>query len=348
MFRWCFLWQDGCVDTVTKITKTPALQVRNLSVTFLGGERDIRAVNGVDLDVGHGEFVALLGESGSGKSVTARAIMGLTDDYMRVQADELRLGQIDLRALDEDARRRLRGEQMSMVLQDALSSLNPVMTIGAQIGELFRVHRGETRRQGRARAIELLGLVGIPAPEARVDDYPHQFSGGMRQRILIAMAIALEPAMLIADEPTTALDVTVQAQILDLLNRLREQLGMGVLLITHDLGVVMEVADRLFVMYAGRIVERGDADSVLHTPAHPYTDALLRSVPQAAMRGADLLTIPGSPPNPAQVPIGCPFHPRCHMRIDKCQTARPDLIDVAPGRGSACHRSEELLHEFAN
>lgn len=348
MFRRQFVCQDDSVDNAIKVAKIPALQVRNLSVNFVGGDRATRAVHEVDLDVGQGEFVALLGESGSGKSVTARAIMGLTDDSMRVQADDLRLGSVDLLALDEGARRKLRGEQMSMVLQDALSSLNPVMTIGAQIGELFRVHRGETRRQGRARAMELLALVGIPAPAARVDDYPHQFSGGMRQRILIAMAIALEPAMLIADEPTTALDVTVQAQILDLLNRLREQLGMGVLLITHDLGVVMEVADRLFVMYAGRIVERGDADSVLHTPAHPYTDALLRSVPQAAMRGADLLTIPGSPPNPAQVPVGCSFHPRCHMRIDKCETIRPDLIAVAPNRGSACHRSEELLREFAN
>jgi oligopeptide transport system ATP-binding protein len=274
--------------------------------------------------------------------------MGLTDEGTRVHADALRVGEIDLLALNEDGRRGLRGERMSLVLQDALSSLNPVMSIGDQIGELFRVHRGETRRQARAHAMDLLGLVGIPAPRERSLDYPHQFSGGMRQRILIAMAIALEPSVLIADEPTTALDVTVQAQILDLLNRLREQLGMGILLITHDLGVVMEVADRLMVMYAGRIVEQGDADAVLNLPAHPYTDALLRSVPQAAMRGADLLTIPGAPPNPAHVPSGCPFHPRCHMRIEECKTVRPPMVAVAASRSAACHRSEELLREFAN
>lgn len=336
------------MDNESKGKSLPALQVRNLSVTFSGRERDVAAVHEVSLDVGQGEFVALLGESGSGKSVTARAIMGLTDEGTRVHADALRVGEIDLLALNEDGRRRLRGERMSLVLQDALSSLNPVMSIGDQIGELFRVHRGETRRQARAHAEDLLGLVGIPAPRERSQDYPHQFSGGMRQRILIAMAIALEPSVLIADEPTTALDVTVQAQILDLLNRLREQLGMGILLITHDLGVVMEVADRLMVMYAGRIVEQGDADAVLGLPAHPYTDALLRSVPQAAMRGADLLTIPGAPPNPAHVPSGCPFHPRCHMRIEECKTVRPPMVEVAAGRSAACHRSEELLREFAN
>nr|WP_245741306.1 ABC transporter ATP-binding protein [Herbiconiux ginsengi] len=327
---------------------TPALRVRDLNVTFTGGGREIRAVRNVDLDVARGEFVALLGESGSGKSVTARAVMGLTDEYTRVSAASLDVAGTDILALSEEERRLMRGERMSLVLQDALSALNPVMTIGNQIGELFKVHRGATRKQARAAAIELLGLVGIPAPNNRVDDYPHQFSGGMRQRILIAMAIALEPEMLIADEPTTALDVTVQAQILDLLGRLRDQLGMGVLLITHDLGVVMEVADRLAVMYAGRIVERGDADTVLDLPAHPYTQALLRSVPDAAARGHDLLTIPGSPPSPAQTPPGCSFNPRCHMAIDICRTERPPLVDVAAGRASACHRSEELLHELVS
>jgi oligopeptide/dipeptide ABC transporter ATP-binding protein len=322
----------------------PALRVRNLSVTFTGA-KEIPAVREVDLTVDRGEFVALLGESGSGKSVTARAIMGLADENTRITADELNLGGVDLLTLSEEQRRRLRGETMSLVLQDALSALNPVMSIGDQIGELFRVHRGATRKQARSHAVELLGLVGIPAPARRVDDYPHQFSGGMRQRILIAMAIALEPALLIADEPTTALDVTVQAQILDLLGSLRDQLGMGVLLITHDLGVVMEVADSLAVMYAGRIVESGDADAVLDHPAHPYTEALLRSVPQAAMRGSDLLTIPGSPPSPARIPQGCSFHPRCHWAVDACVTTRPLLLEVAPGRRAACLRSEELISE---
>lgn len=329
------------------LTSGNALRVRDLSVTFTGGDRNVVAVRNVDIDVARGEFVALLGESGSGKSVTARAVMGLVDEHTRVEAAEIMVSGVDLLALDREGRRKMRGERMSLVLQDALSALNPVMTIGNQIGELFRVHRRATAKQARASAIELLALVGIPSPTTRVDDYPHQFSGGMRQRILIAMAIALEPEMLIADEPTTALDVTVQAQILDLLGSLRDQLGMGILLITHDLGVVMEVADRLAVMYAGRIVERGDSDTVLGSPAHPYTEALLRSVPQAAARGERLLSIPGSPPSPSQTPPGCPFSPRCRMAIEICRTARPPLIEVTPNRDAACHRSEELLRESA-
>ncbi len=327
------------------LTDRPAaLRVQGLSVTFTGGPIEIPAVRDVTLDVGRGEVVALLGESGSGKSVTARAVMGLTDEHTRVDAEVLMLGDVNLLTTTAEQRRRLRGERMSLVLQDALSALNPVLTIGDQIGELFRVHRGAGRRQARRHAIELLGLVGIPGPAQRVDEYPHQFSGGMRQRILIAMAIALEPEFLIADEPTTALDVTVQAQILELLDSLRTTLGMGILLITHDLGVVTEVADRLAVMYAGRVVERGDADSVLTRPAHPYTEALLRSVPQAAQRGGDLLTIPGSPPSPGQVPPACSFHTRCHMAIEVCRTVRPPLEPVAAGRLAACHRSQELLN----
>lgn len=269
--------------------------------------------------------------------------MGLTDDRTTVDFSELVVSGTDILSLNPEERRLMRGERMSLVLQDALSALNPVMTIGAQIGELFRVHRHATKKQARASAVELLGMVGIPAPSSRVDDYPHQFSGGMRQRILIAMAIALEPEMLIADEPTTALDVTVQAQILDLLGSLRDQLGMGILLITHDLGVVMEVADSLAVMYAGRIVERGSADAVLGSPGHPYTEALLRSMPEAATKGERLLTIPGSPPSPAALPAGCSFHPRCHLAIDLCREVAPELAEVASGRESACHRSQELV-----
>ena len=319
------------------------LTVRGLSVSFVAAGREVPVVRDVDLDVGHAEFVALLGESGSGKSVTARAIMGLNDEQTRVHAAELRLGSVDLLSLAGEERRRLRGRSIALVLQDALSALNPVMTIGDQLGELFRVHLGATKRQARARAVELLSLVGISSPSRRVDDYPHQFSGGMRQRILIAMAIALEPELLIADEPTTALDVTVQAQILDLLGSLRDQLGMGVLLITHDLGVVMEVADRVCVMYAGRIVESGETGPVFEHPAHPYTEALLRSVPQAALRGSDLQTIPGSPPSPARVPTGCAFHPRCRLAVEACRSVLPPLIDIGDGRRVACIRSEELL-----
>jgi oligopeptide/dipeptide ABC transporter ATP-binding protein len=323
----------------------PLLSVRNLSVRFATTSGTLSAVRELDLDVNQGEFVALLGESGSGKSVTARAIMGLTDEHTTVTADRLRLGELDLMAIGDEQRRRLRGERMSLVLQDALSALNPVLSIGDQIGELYRVHRGASRKQARSGAIDMLGLVGIPSPQRRVDDYPHQFSGGMRQRILIAMAIALEPELIIADEPTTALDVTVQAQILELLQRLREQLNTAIVLITHDLGVVMEVADRLAVMYAGRIVEGGDADSVLEHPAHPYTQALLRSVPRVEARGGELLSIPGSPPSPAHVPVGCSFHPRCAWAVDRCREERPPLTEVGAGREAACFRSEEVLRD---
>jgi oligopeptide/dipeptide ABC transporter ATP-binding protein len=322
-----------------------ALRVRGLSVSFRSRGRLVPAVEDVSLDVGRGELVALLGESGSGKSVTARAVMGLTAENAVMSADEVTLGETDLLKLDDEGRRRLRGDRMSLVFQDALSALNPVLTIGDQIGELYRTHTGASRREARRRAVEMLGVVGIPAPERRVKDYSHQFSGGMRQRILIAMAIALEPELLIADEPTTALDVTVQAQILELLDRLRRELDMAVLLITHDLGVVSEVADRVAVMYAGRIVESGSADELLTRPAHPYTEALMRAVPHTEGIGADLRAIPGSPPSPGRLPSGCPFHPRCAYAVEESRTVRPPLVEVAPGRFAACHRSKELLGE---
>ena len=322
---------------------SPALEVRGLSVTFGTRRGSVPAVVDVDLDVAPGELVALLGESGSGKSVTARALMGLSPQNATVNAERIRLGDTDLLHLSEDAHRRLRGARMSLVFQDALSALNPVLSIGDQIGELFRAHRDVSRRQARAEAVDLLGQVGIPAPRRRVGDYPHQFSGGMRQRILIARAIALRPELVIADEPTTALDVTVQAQILELLDSLRRELNMAVLLITHDLGVVSEVADRILVMYAGRIVETGTADDLLGRPGHPYTQALLRSVPQVERVGQDLYAIPGSPPSPTNQPSGCPFHPRCAWSVPQCQTIRPELTMLTGGRASACHRTEEVL-----
>lgn len=286
---------NGAVDTDTA-QRAPILTVRGLKVGFQSQAGYTRAVSDIDLDVRPGELVALLGESGSGKTVTARAIMGVQDAAAVVAATEMRLDDIALLDLDEESRRRLRGERMSMVMQDALSALNPVLTIGDQIGEVFRVHRGMGRRQARARAIELLDLVGISSPLTRVDDYPHQFSGGMRQRILIAMAIALEPDLLIADEPTTALDVTVQAQILRLLHDLRERLDMGVLLITHDIGVVTEVADRVIVMRDGSIVEAGDADRVFSHPEMPYTRTLLASAPHP--EPARVLSEPEPAPEP--------------------------------------------------
>ena len=326
-----------------KPSGTAALVVRGLRVEFGEPAAAIPAVRRVDLTVRAGEIVALLGESGSGKSATARALLGLDDDGARIFADEIRIGDTDLLHASPIERRRARGRDVGLVMQDALSALNPVLSIGRQLGELFDVHLGLSRRQARTRAIEMLGMVGISAPDRRIDDYPHQFSGGMRQRILIAMAIALEPILLIADEPTTALDVTIQAQILDLIGELRDKTGMGVLLITHDLGVVNEVADRVAVMYAGRIVESGPTDGVFDHPAHPYTQALLRSVPQAADRHEELLTIPGSPPSPRQVPSGCSFRTRCTWAIDICVSERPELRIIADERRAACHRAQEVL-----
>ncbi|MEE6259527.1 ABC transporter ATP-binding protein [Plantactinospora sonchi] len=322
-----------------------ALRVRNLDVTFTSRRGEVPAVRGVDLDVNAGEVLALLGESGSGKSVTARAVMGLLDGPgVHVRADDVRVAGNDLNSLRPDQVRALRGETMALVFQDALSALNPVLSIGDQLGEVFRIHRGLSRRAARAEAAELLRLVGIPAPDRRVRDYPHQFSGGMRQRILIAMAVALGPRLLIADEPTTALDVTVQAQILDLVDRLRTELGMGVLLITHDLGVAAEIADRVAVMYAGRIVETGTVTEVLDGPAHPYTAALLRSVPDLEQPGDRLRPIPGSPPNLLALPTGCAFHPRCDRVGEQCPTTRPERRALtAPGRTAACHYAEEAV-----
>ena len=322
------------------------LSVRGLTVDFRTRQGPVHAVNDLDLDIAAGELMALLGESGSGKSVTARSIMGLhRGSSVEMKADRLTVDGVDLLTQSDDQLRGLRGDRMSMVFQDALSALNPVLTIGDQIGELFRTHRGATKRQARDRAADLLALVGIPDPKNRVKAYPHQFSGGMRQRLLIAMAIALEPKLLIADEPTTALDVTVQAQILELIDRLRRELDMAVLLITHDLGVVCEIADRVTVMYGGRVVERCTADELFDRPAHPYTEALLNSVPQAGSVRSELPVIPGSPPSLLNLPAGCSFHPRCAWAIERCRDERPE--SRSPGavdRESACHRAEEVLH----
>ncbi len=334
--------RTSLAPSATPVTQS-ALRLRGLNVTFPTRRGDVPAAAGVDLDVGRGELVALLGESGSGKSVTARAILGLHPPTARVSADELRVGEHDMLTMDREQKRLMRGSTVGLVFQDALSALNPVLSVGDQIGEMFRVHQRMSRKEARRRAVDLLALVGIPSPQARVREYPHQFSGGMRQRILIAMAIALEPELLVADEPTTALDVTVQAQILELLDKLRRELGMGVLLITHDLGVVSEVADRVAVMYAGRIVETGAGDDLLVHPAHPYTEALLRSVPQVAAPGEDLRAIPGTPPDLTRLPSGCAFNPRCGWVVSRCSNERPPLRDAGPGRAAACHRLEEVL-----
>ncbi|MFC4120213.1 ABC transporter ATP-binding protein [Nonomuraea zeae] len=328
------------------MSEPPVLEIRDLHVTFTAHGREIPAVRGVDLTIERGQTLALLGESGSGKSVTAKAVMGLLDQpNVQVRSQVARLGGRDLLAMSADERRALRGSEMTLVFQDALSALNPVLSIGDQVGELFRVHRGLSRKAARARSVELLELVGIPAAGKRIDDYPHQFSGGMRQRILVAMAVALEPDLIIADEPTTALDVTVQAQILALIDRLRRELGTAVLLITHDLGVAAEVSDRIAVMYAGRIVESGEVGELYDRPAHPYTGALLAAIPDLDSPASELRAIPGAPPSPASVPPGCSFAPRCDRATEVCVSTRPALAPKVTGsdRQAACHHSEEML-----
>ncbi|MGA5099985.1 ABC transporter ATP-binding protein [Streptomyces lavendulocolor] len=320
------------------------LEVRDLYVEFRTRDGVAKAVNGVSYSVDAGETLAVLGESGSGKSVTAQAVMGILDTPPgRVSGGEVLFRGRDLLALKEDARRTVRGAEMAMIFQDALSALNPVLTVGDQLGEMFVVHRGMSKKAARARAVELMDRVRIPAAAERVGQYPHQFSGGMRQRIMIAMAMALEPALIIADEPTTALDVTVQAQVMELLAELRRELGMGLILITHDLGVVADVADRIAVMYAGRIVETAPVHDIYKAPAHPYTRGLLDSIPRLGHKGRELYAIKGLPPNLTAIPPGCPFHPRCPRARDVCRTDLPPLYRVSQDRRSACHFWEETV-----
>ncbi|WP_405642174.1 ABC transporter ATP-binding protein [Streptomyces uncialis] len=320
------------------------LDVRELQVEFRTRDGVAKAVNGVSYSLDAGETLAVLGESGSGKSVTAQAIMGILDiPPGRITGGEILFKGRDLLTLKEDARRKVRGAEMAMIFQDALSSLNPVLTVGDQLGEMFRVHRGASRKASRAQAVELMERVRIPAAAERVGQYPHQFSGGMRQRIMIAMALALEPDLIIADEPTTALDVTVQAQVMELLADLQRELNMGLILITHDLGVVADVADRIAVMYAGRIVETAPVHDIYKAPAHPYTKGLLESIPRLDQKGQELFAIKGLPPNLMHIPSGCAFHPRCPMAQDICRTDEPPLAEVSAERRSACHFWRETL-----
>ena len=317
------------------------LDVRGLTVEFRTRDGVARAADGVDLRVERGRTLAVIGESGCGKSVTAAAIMGIVAPPGQVTAGQIAFNGVDLVGLDDKARRALRGTQMAMVFQDAPSALNPVMQVGKQIAEMFRVHQGMSRKEAFARAVELMDSVRIPSAAARARDFPHQLSGGMRQRVMIAMAIALGPQLLIADEPTTALDVTVQAQILDLLAELKRELDMSVLLITHDLGVASQAADDVVVMYAGRVAERGPVDEVFAEPGHPYTRALLDSVPGRQAAG-ELPAIPGMPPQLTRMPPGCAFAPRCGFAQALCVAAVPQLREFGQGRDVACVRAAEV------
>jgi oligopeptide transport system ATP-binding protein len=321
------------------------LEVDDLHVEFRTPEGVAKAINGVSFDLHQGETLAILGESGSGKSVTAQAIMGILDMPPAViPHGQIRYCGQDLLTMPDEQRRKTRGPEVSIVFQDALSSLNPVFPVGWQIAEMLRQHRGMNKSDAFDGAVRLMQRVQIPAAKDRVRAYPHQFSGGMRQRIMIAMSIALDPAVLIADEPTTALDVTVQAQIMALLQELQDERQMGLILITHDLGVVADVADKIAVMYAGRIVERADVYDVYRQPAHPYTKGLLESIPRLDQKGQQLAAIGGLPPNLMRIPPGCAFNPRCRYAQAICTEDRPPLREVAPGRESACHFAEEVLH----
>lgn len=314
------------------------LKVRDLHVSFDSDQGRIFAVNGVDLDVAPGETLALVGESGSGKSVTSEAIMGIIDcPPGQVTAGEMMWGDRSLTAMSPAERRALCGRTFSLVFQDALTALNPGFTVGYQIAEMFRVHQGLSRRQAREKAVESLRRVGIPAPERRVDEYPHQYSGGMRQRAMIAIAIALRPRLLFADEPTTALDVTVQAQVIELIRQIQQEDGMSLVLVSHDLDLVAQYCDRIAVMYAGRIVETGTVDQVYLNPAHPYTRGLIASRPTLHGNQGALSTIPGLPPRLTVLPEGCAFQPRCAIATERCQRVIPEEIRVAPGHQSRCH-----------
>ncbi len=319
----------------------PLLEIERLAVEFDTRRGVVRGLRGVDLSIGRGETLAIVGESGSGKSVTAQAVMGLIDVPGRIAAGDIRWkGRSLVSRAGARMARDIRGKEIALVFQDPMTSLNPLLTVGAQISEVLRRHLGMTRADADHRVLDLLEAVGIPAPPRRARQYPHELSGGMRQRVMIAMAIACEPELLIADEPTTALDVTIQAQVLELLAGLQQSLGLSVLLITHDLGVVAGLCDRVAVMYAGQIVESGPAEDVFGRPAHPYTQGLIRSTPRLDDRMERLVAIEGAPPNLLSPPAGCAFRERCPIADGKCDTQpRMVPIEARPDGTVACWRA---------
>jgi len=322
------------------MTDAPLIEIRDLRVTFHGDSgRITHAVDSVDLALANGATLGLVGESGCGKSVTSLAIMGLLSKHSAEVSGSIRFDGFDLLDVPDETLRDLRGNRLAMIFQEPMTSLNPSFTVGDQIVETILRHRGGSQRAARDRAIELLRRVHIPSPERRIDEYPHKLSGGMRQRVMIAMALACDPRLLIADEPTTALDVTLQAQILDLMRELKAASGAAIILITHDLGVVAEVCDEVAVMYAGEIVERAPVDELFENPQHPYTVGLLGSIPRLDRRTSHLATIEGLVPNMANPPPGCRFAARCPFVIDACVAAPPPMRAVSPSRWSRCIRT---------
>ena len=318
----------------------PILRVRDLKTYFDTDRGLFKAVDGISFDVGAGKTVGLVGESGCGKSVTSLSIMGLVPmPPGRIDGGEILFEGQDILKLSRDDRRQLRGGKMSMIFQEPMTSLNPVHTVGQQIIECVRAHTPMTNEAARKRAIEMLDLVRIPSAASRIDDYPHHMSGGMRQRVMIAMALSCDPHLLIADEPTTALDVTIQAQILDLLRDLQSRLGMAILIITHDLGVIAELADEVVVMYAGRIVETAPVQALFGDPQHPYTIGLLGSIPRLDVDRERLSTIEGTVPSPANQPKGCRFSPRCPFADRRCRDEQPPLVELGPQHRAACWKA---------
>ncbi|MFZ4743132.1 MAG: ABC transporter ATP-binding protein [Limnohabitans sp.] len=323
------------------MTPQPMLKIENLKVHFDTDDGVLHAVDGVNLHIDRGETLGVVGESGCGKSVTAMTIMKLLPmPPGRIAAGQIWFEGQDLVQANEAVMRQLRAREIAMIFQEPMTSLNPVLSVGEQIAESLRLHEGLSNKQALAKAAEMLGLVNIPRPSQRVNDYPHQFSGGMRQRVMIAMALSCKPKLLIADEPTTALDVTIQAQILDLLNQLKSQMGMSIMLITHAMGVVAETAQRVVVMYAGRVVEEASVDDLFGSPSHPYTQGLIRSIPRIDLDSVHkqrLQAIPGLVPKLINPPIGCRFAPRCPHANERCAMEMPELRELTSGHKVACH-----------
>jgi oligopeptide/dipeptide ABC transporter ATP-binding protein len=318
----------------------PLLEVNDLTTEFRLSRGVVHAVSGVSFGIGEGEVLGIVGESGSGKSVTALSVMRLIEAPGRIVSGQVMLhdekGAVDLLGLKALEMERVRGNKMSMIFQDPMTSLNPVLTIGYQLMEPLKLHRGMTETQARATAVQLLDRVGIPQAALRLKEYPHRFSGGMRQRVMVAMALACRPRLLVADEPTTALDVTIQAQIISLINELKKESGTSVIIITHDLGVIARMADQVAVMYAGHIVENASVRDIFSDPQHPYTQALMGAIPRLRQWPDRLTTIEGAPPSLTTKIAGCPFYPRCSVHEDRCLTENPSLIELSAGHGAAC------------